>query len=624
MNTLHPRAWKNTGRIIILLALLIAFLIHPAQPAQASTYGDIAISEIMYDPFGVEEEPDEWVELYNPGSASVDVSGWVLTDDNTYPSPAGGEGECAIPAGTPAIPAGGFLVVAKSNATGIAGAVQCTEQNGTFALASTGGDNLALYNPSNERVFGSLTLSFPDISGVNSGDSIGLKAPTAGWSAAPNDWAVETTAGSGNYLHHTAGVRNDGWAGNLTTYNNAITIDGALNVGSEWGASEQLGSADGISFYVTWNASAIYVGLVGGNATPNSDKYVVLIDTDPDNTGSGNTGTIGEYCGATFGANGKPNYALQLYNDGTVHLTSSQADGAGTGWMAWSPSGGTTGDTSETNPGSAEFAIQKSDLGLSSASPVGLYLYACNSGNRVWAAWPPENEINTSAVVGLTTRTVFNGTGADRAPRYDAARIGYHTLSAAAAGTLFFFDDAPLAPSGYDYYLRLGVAVGGGVGCQVEVKVIGNRLISMQDGGARRAYDINPIGCTGLLATVVVKYENGNANSYASPDELRGIVEGNLQLYRFTGSAWSQVTANVRDATTRRIGVTTTAQTQSDLTTRWGIGDDLGNTPTAITLRALTAESRARAPWLLTAAGVGLLLVGGALLRSRRRGARRF
>ena len=45
---------------------------------------DIIINEIMYNPSGSLGPDDkyEYVELYNRGSTPVDLSGWVLRDDN--------------------------------------------------------------------------------------------------------------------------------------------------------------------------------------------------------------------------------------------------------------------------------------------------------------------------------------------------------------------------------------------------------------------------------------------------------------------------------------------------------------------------------------------------------------
>ena len=133
--------------------------------AQAAAFGEVVISEIMYDSIGSSDV--EWIELYNPGSDPVDLSGWVLTDDSQFPSPAGGEGECLLPAGA-TLPVGGFLAVSRKTDTGIGGIVVCTSQNGTLTLSNSG-DNLALFSASGELVSGSLTQNYPDLAGANNG-----------------------------------------------------------------------------------------------------------------------------------------------------------------------------------------------------------------------------------------------------------------------------------------------------------------------------------------------------------------------------------------------------------------------------------------------------------------------
>lgn len=62
----------------------------------------VTISEVMYNPRGA-ESAEEWVELYNPTGAPVDLSGWTLTDNGAT---------WKIPAGT-TIGSGQYLVVAR-------------------------------------------------------------------------------------------------------------------------------------------------------------------------------------------------------------------------------------------------------------------------------------------------------------------------------------------------------------------------------------------------------------------------------------------------------------------------------------------------------------------------------
>ncbi len=574
----------SRSRQVVFHILLTVFLAGAAlqgeaalrYPARAATYGDVVISEIMYDPVGA--EPDtEWVELYNPGSSSVDVGNWVLTDDANYPGGPITEGYCTIPSGT-SIAAGGFLVVSQAALTDISGEVVCTP-TGTFELGDgsgfgTAADELALFNASGERVFGSLALAYPDMdAGSNQGNSIGLVYPLAGWSSDTADWAVETTVASGsNYAHHTAGAPNDGWSGYMTT-NHTITADGTVNVGSEWQADgEQLGSADGVDFYVTWDANSVYVGMVGGDTT--TDKYNVLIDTDPLDEGANNSGNAGvEYCGATFAEDGKPDYAIQV---GPGGLTTAQANGSS--WDAWSPSasGGYTG----TNQ--VEFYIQKSDLGLSSSDPVGFYLYACNSSGRVWASWPPENEVDTTNVVTQTTRVVFENTLANRSPRYEGSMRGSQTVAADTTGEKLFFDDAAGTK---DYYARLFVTTAGGSSCTVKVSTRGNALATRLDGGLRRLYSITPQNCSGLEATVTLKFNDGTMNG--APDEFRGATPGDTRLFRWDGSAWTQIASAYNS--TDKVVYTTSPQSSFS---PWTAGDPTNaSAPTAVTLQTFRGES---------------------------------
>lgn len=78
---------------------------HPdsATPGMANvvTVSDaIVINEIFYH--GLGSSAEQWVELHNKSGVPVDVSGWKFTDGISFD----------IPASTPAIAAGGFLVVA--------------------------------------------------------------------------------------------------------------------------------------------------------------------------------------------------------------------------------------------------------------------------------------------------------------------------------------------------------------------------------------------------------------------------------------------------------------------------------------------------------------------------------
>jgi len=93
----------NGGRAATITATAAGFVAGATTVTVADNdTGDVVISEIMYDPAG-RESATEWVELYNRGTTTADVSGWYLDDEDLLKW--GG-----IPSGT-TIPAGGVLVV---------------------------------------------------------------------------------------------------------------------------------------------------------------------------------------------------------------------------------------------------------------------------------------------------------------------------------------------------------------------------------------------------------------------------------------------------------------------------------------------------------------------------------
>ena len=100
--------------------------------------GDLCINEIMADNDGVIEDPDEagafedWVELHNPGTAAVELSGMYLTDDVSDPT------QWQFPA-TSTIAAGGFLLIWADGDT------DQGNDHASFKL-SAGGETIALYD----------------------------------------------------------------------------------------------------------------------------------------------------------------------------------------------------------------------------------------------------------------------------------------------------------------------------------------------------------------------------------------------------------------------------------------------------------------------------------------------
>ena len=91
----------QAGTFLLSLATLFAWV--------SSASGDVVINEIMYNPDALLGPDDdyEWVELYNTGSTSVNLSGWKLWDTNPLNEPF------IVPSNT-VLEAGEYLVICSN------------------------------------------------------------------------------------------------------------------------------------------------------------------------------------------------------------------------------------------------------------------------------------------------------------------------------------------------------------------------------------------------------------------------------------------------------------------------------------------------------------------------------
>lgn len=185
----------------ILLALpLLAFAANP---------GDVRINEVMYDDVGTPTDT-EWVELYNNTGSPINISGWYLTDDDTYPA-LSSEGYLLVPSSTTL---DSYLVLCKWNLPGITGEIICAT-GGSWALGNSG-DNLALFDAATggTLIDGDTTNVaadfYPDESRGNAGVSIEKINQSAAWSGLASAWDSSTYAWSatGLYRYCTPGFRN--------------------------------------------------------------------------------------------------------------------------------------------------------------------------------------------------------------------------------------------------------------------------------------------------------------------------------------------------------------------------------------------------------------------------------
>ena len=135
-------------KITFIAALLILIIVYSCKKTYEQTGADIVINELMpvnsttvTDQYG---EFDDWIELYNLSSATIDLSGYYLTDDKKELS------KWRFPQST-YIEANGYLIIWADNDTTQAGL------HANFKLSSSGEDAILL-KPDNTIID---KISFP-------------------------------------------------------------------------------------------------------------------------------------------------------------------------------------------------------------------------------------------------------------------------------------------------------------------------------------------------------------------------------------------------------------------------------------------------------------------------------
>ncbi len=103
------RMFPRVG-ILALVAGLFGFL------SAQTPNSDLLITEVLYDANGSDTDR-EWVEIYNRGTAAIDMTGYKITDEESYPG--GTEGVFQFPDGFTIQP--GQVVIIAQKATGFAG-----------------------------------------------------------------------------------------------------------------------------------------------------------------------------------------------------------------------------------------------------------------------------------------------------------------------------------------------------------------------------------------------------------------------------------------------------------------------------------------------------------------------
>ena len=103
------------------------------------SFGQIVITEIMYDPSAVNDSVGEWFEIYNTTNAAVDINGWTIEEADGSPSHTINNG------GPLNVPANSYVVLARNDDASVNGGVTAVYEYGSWALSNSA-DSIVLKN----------------------------------------------------------------------------------------------------------------------------------------------------------------------------------------------------------------------------------------------------------------------------------------------------------------------------------------------------------------------------------------------------------------------------------------------------------------------------------------------
>lgn len=252
---------RSMNRVVSSVFLLLMFV---------SLNGQVVINEFCtanYTDWTISGENEDWVELYNPTAAPVNISGFYLSDNPLNPQ------KWPFPAGS-IVPANGFMLVLLSG-TGDYNPSFLGYRNTNFKITQTAGESLLLSNTSG-TILEQYNLGV--IGAFQANHSYGRT--TDGGAT----WAIHTDPSQEN---SNGGTTYSSYASKPVFGQTAGYYNGPINV--------TLTAEPGCSIYYTTNganptnASTLYTGAIPLSTTttlraisysPSTDVYRSLIETN--------------------------------------------------------------------------------------------------------------------------------------------------------------------------------------------------------------------------------------------------------------------------------------------------------------------------------------------------------
>jgi len=185
-----------TSLALTFLLIVLLFLPMPLQAGDT----DILINEIMYAPAPT-EDGHEWIEIYNRGATSVDLTGWKFYEDDT-------DHGLTLNKGSMTIPSGGYAVIADEADTFLS---DYPSYSGTLIDSAWGtlrndGESLALKNSSSTIVD---QVNYSSTWGGSSGISLECIDPDSDNNVSSNWGSSETadgTPGAENSIYNPTAI----------------------------------------------------------------------------------------------------------------------------------------------------------------------------------------------------------------------------------------------------------------------------------------------------------------------------------------------------------------------------------------------------------------------------------
>lgn len=147
--------------------------------------GSVVVNEFMYNNPTADDEEREWIELHNPSGQAVNVSNWILKDENDSHL-------FRLPVGT-TIPGNGFLLIAHEKDPAWTGAVV---EGLSFALGNKS-DAVRLFDPNERLISGVYYNDGSEWPAGADGEGGSLELLQAARPASePNNWGVSALGGT--------------------------------------------------------------------------------------------------------------------------------------------------------------------------------------------------------------------------------------------------------------------------------------------------------------------------------------------------------------------------------------------------------------------------------------------